>query len=117
MSKPPENKLKINEKSHSFDDLENNTSNEIEPFTIFDYSIRSSQTKDSYFRRLRAFFNYSNIEGETFRDKCNIFANRGQENPSWAFKLILEFLQMQRQRVEQKEITMVDSEDIVITIE
>ena len=72
---------------------------------IFDYSIRSPQTKDSYFRRLRTFFEYSKIEGKTFRDKCNSFAKKGQENSNWAFKLILEFLQMQRQRVERKEIT------------
>lgn len=28
----------------------------IEPFIIFDYSFKSAQTKDSYFRRLRTFF-------------------------------------------------------------
>ncbi|MDN5845355.1 MAG: hypothetical protein L0H53_03680 [Candidatus Nitrosocosmicus sp.] len=51
----------------------------IEPFTIFDYSIRSVQTKDSYFRRLRTFLQYSGIEGESFRDKCNNFAIKGQK--------------------------------------
>ena len=79
MSKSQENNLKLNEKSHSFDDLDNDVSNDIEPFTIFDYSIRSPQTKDSYFRRLRTFFEYSKIEGETFRDKCNRFAKKGQD--------------------------------------
>ena len=105
MSKSQENNLKSNEKSHSFDDFENDVSNEIEPFIIFDYSIRSPQTKDAYFRRLQTFFAYSKIEGKTFRDKCNRFAEKGQINNSWAFKLILEFLQMQKQRVEQKVIT------------
>jgi hypothetical protein len=97
----------LNEKSHSFVETkdDHNTDNDIEPFTIFDYSIRFAQTKDSYFRRLRTFFEYSKIEGKTFRDKCNIFAKKGQQNSAWAFKLILEFLQMQSQRVEQKEIT------------
>lgn len=78
--------------------------NHIEPFVIFDYSIRSAQTKDTYFRRLRTFFKYSLIEGETFRDKCNNFAIEGQENPQWAFKLILNFIQFQKQRVVNKEI-------------
>jgi hypothetical protein len=99
------NPSEINEKSNSFSKNFDDNNSSIEPFIIFDYSIRSPQTKDSYFRRLRTFFEYSKIQGETFRDKCNIFANKGQENPSWAFKLTLEFLQMQRQRVERKEIT------------
>jgi integrase len=76
----------------------------IEPYTIFNYSIRSAQTKDTYFRRLRTFFQYSEIGGETFRDKCNYFAIKGKTNPNWAFKLILNFIQYQRSRVIDKEI-------------
>lgn len=60
----------------------------IEPFIIFDYSIKSAQTKDSYFRRLRTFFQYYLIEGGNFRDKCNSFAIRGKKNPHWVFKVI-----------------------------
>lgn len=57
MSKSQQNNLKINKENHSFDDIEDGiSSEEIEPFAIFDYSIRSPQTKDSYFRRLRTFF-------------------------------------------------------------
>ncbi|CAN5772596.1 hypothetical protein BH23THE1_BH23THE1_09070 [soil metagenome] len=59
--------------------------NSIEPYVIFDYSIRSAQTKDSYFRRLRTFFQYSFIEGESFRDKCNNFAIKGQKKSSMGF--------------------------------
>ncbi len=55
MSKSQENNLKSNEKSHSFDDFENDVSNEIEPFIIFDYSIRSPQTKNTIFAVFRLF--------------------------------------------------------------
>jgi hypothetical protein len=89
--------------NHSKDNC-NEDENSIEPFVIFDYSIRSAQTKDSYFRRLRTFFQYSGIEGESFRDKCNNFAIQGKKNPQWAFKLILAFIQYQKQRVAHKEI-------------
>ncbi|MGD9533816.1 MAG: hypothetical protein AB7V56_08620 [Candidatus Nitrosocosmicus sp.] len=91
-----------------FKQVEDVKSNEdeykIEPFVIFDYSIRSTQTKDTYFRRLKTFLKYSGIEGDKFRDKCNNFATRGQKNPLWAFKLILDFIQYQKQRVIDKEI-------------
>jgi hypothetical protein len=89
--------------NHGKDDCDEDE-NSIEPYVIFDYSIRSAQTKDSYFRRLRTFFQYSLIEGEDFRDKCNNFAIRGQKNPQWAFKLVLNFIQYQKQRVANKEI-------------
>ncbi len=107
MSQSQQNPLKSNEKSYFFDknDDSDNKNNDIEPFIMFDYSIRSPQTKDSYFRRLRTFFEYSNIEGDTFRDKCNTFSKKGQEISNWALKLIVEFLQMQKLRVERKEIT------------
>lgn len=104
------NQTNINEKVSLRDDFTSHKvdrdedENSIEPFVIFDYSIRSAQTKDTYFRRLRAFFHYSLIEGESFRDKCNNFAIKGQKNPQWAFKLILDFIQFQKQRVVDKEI-------------
>ncbi|MDR4490204.1 MAG: hypothetical protein R2685_04795 [Candidatus Nitrosocosmicus sp.] len=90
--------------NHSKDNCDNEDENFIEPYVIFDYSIRSAQTKDTYFRRLRTFFQYSGIEGENFRDKCNNFAIKGQKSPQWAFKLILNFIQFQKQRVANKEI-------------
>lgn len=104
------NQTNYSEKVSQGDDLNpqkdscNEDENSIEPFVIFEYSIRSAQTRDTYFRRLRTFFHYSLIEGESFRDKCNNFAIKGQRNPQWAFKLILDFIQFQKQRVVDKEI-------------
>jgi hypothetical protein len=104
------NQTNIGEKVSQGDDFNpqkdscNEDENYIEPFVIFDYSIRSAQTKDTYFRRLRTFFQYSLIEGESFREKCNNFAIKGQRNPQWAFSLILQFIQYQKERVAKKEI-------------
>jgi integrase len=85
--------------------ISDNCNFELDPFIVFEYSIRSRQTRDSYFRRLQTFFGFSNIPGPEFKDKCNYFAKNGRQNPNWSFKLIFEFLQYQKQRVEQKEIT------------
>ena len=65
--------------------VDDNCSFELDPFIVFEYSIRSSQTRDSYFRRLRTFFEFSNIPGVEFKDKCNYFAKNGRQNPDWSF--------------------------------
>jgi len=92
------------EKNENIKVLFNNDDYSIEPYVLFDYSIRSNQTRDSYFRRLKTFFNYSKVDGIDFREKCNNFAI-GRQYPNQALKLILDFLQFQKQRVELKEIT------------
>jgi ABC-type dipeptide/oligopeptide/nickel transport system ATPase component len=47
----------------------------VDPYTLFVYGIRSPYTKESYFRRLRGFFDAINLEkGITFEERCNTFA-------------------------------------------
>jgi integrase len=93
------------EKKENIQLLSNNDDYSIEPYVLYDYSIRSHQTGDSYFRRLKTFFNYSKVDRIDFREKCNSFARMGRQYPNQTLKLILEFLQFQKQRVENKEIT------------
>lgn len=99
MSENPQEKKENNPILTNVDD------HNIEPYVLFNYSIRSPQTKDSYFRRLRTFFEYAKIEGNSFREKCNNFVEWGHQYPNQAVKLIFEFLQFQKQRVERKDIT------------
>jgi len=79
------------EKNENIKVLFNNDDYSIEPYVLFDYSIRSNQTRDSYFRRLKTFFNYSKVDGIDFREKCNNFARIGRQYPNQALKLILDF--------------------------
>ena len=73
---------------------------------MFVYAIRSPYTKESYFRRLRRFFDTINFcKGEPLDKRCNTFAYSGRRNSNWAFNNILKFLQSQKERVEKKEIT------------
>jgi hypothetical protein len=85
--------------------LEVQKETETDPYTIFVYSLRSPYTKESYFRRLRRFFNAISLEGPTFEIRCNLFAERGKHDPNWAFNCILKFVVAEKQRVENKEIT------------
>jgi hypothetical protein len=72
---------------------------------MFEYSIRSPHTKESYFRRLKRFFDAISLEGSTFESRCNLFAEKGKQDPNWAFNCILKFVLEEKIRVENKEIT------------
>jgi hypothetical protein len=85
--------------------LELQKETEADPYILFEYSIRSPHTKESYFRRLRRFFNAISLEGPTFESRCNLFVEKGKQDPNWAFNCILKFVLAEKQRVESKEIT------------
>ena len=84
-------------------ELQNETGTD--PYTMFEYSIRYPHTKESYFRRLRRFFDAISLEGSTFESRCNLFAERGKQDPNWAFNSILKFILAEKERVESKKIT------------
>ncbi|HEY7080153.1 MAG TPA: hypothetical protein VH500_10655 [Nitrososphaeraceae archaeon] len=88
-----------------------------DPYSIFVYAIRSPYTKESYFRRLRRFFDsISYCKGETMDKRCNSFAYRARKDSNWAFSNILKFLYSQKERVEKKEITASTLRNYVKTI-
>jgi integrase len=76
-------------------------------YSLYVYAIRSPVTRDVYLRRLRIFFNHIHILSmdEPMDVRCNIFAQKASSNSRWAFSKILEFLQFQKERVENQEIS------------
>jgi hypothetical protein len=89
----------------------------IDPYTLFAYGIRSSYTKESYFRRLRGFFDAINLDkGKIFNERCNTFAYKGRTDCEWAFNNIIRFLHFQKERVQKKEITAGTLHNYVKTI-
>jgi integrase len=85
--------------------LEEQQEREVDPYTLFAFSLRSPYTKETYFRRLRRFFDAIPLDGPTFEERCNSFAAKGKIDPAWAFNLILRFVQSEKERVEGKKIT------------
>jgi hypothetical protein len=82
------------------------TYEESNAYSLFVYAFRSQVTRDYYLRRLRIFFNYINFElDKTMEQRCKWFVDKGSNDPTWAFNSILRFLQFQKERVENKEIT------------
>jgi hypothetical protein len=79
---------------------------EMDAYSIFTYGIRSPSTRDYYLRRLKNFFNYIELLPEkSISERCNYFAEKAKENPSWTFSSIIKFLQFQKERIQQGEIT------------
>lgn len=76
-------------------------------YALYMYAMRSPVTKDTYLRRLRVFFNHIQLLSthEHMEIRCNLFADKAKTNSNWAFSKILEFLQYQKARVEQGQIS------------
>jgi hypothetical protein len=73
---------------------------------MFVYAIRSSVTRDYYFRRLRKFFDFLELNRQgTIEERCNLFAVKAKKDSNWVFVNILKFLNFQKNRVEKGEIT------------
>ena len=78
---------------------------DMDPYTLFVYGIRSPYTKESYLRRLRGFFDAINLDKDvSFEIRFNSFIYKGRSDSSWAFNNIIRFLHYQKERVENKEI-------------
>lgn len=80
--------------------------------------MRSPITRDTYLRRLRIFFNHIELlsNDEPMEVHCNIVAEKAISNQDWAFTKILEFLQFQKERTENREITPATLRNFVTAI-
>jgi hypothetical protein len=81
--------------------------NRLTPYVMFKYSIRSELTRKYYERRLRRFLDFIEFEIEIkgVEERCNDFAEKAKNDISWTLNQIIRFLQLQKDRVENKEIT------------
>ena len=77
---------------------------ELDPWTLYLYSIKSPATKEKYLLRLKKFLDYHNFQG-ALEDKARAFARKGKDDSIWAFNSILKFIQFQKERFNRKEIT------------
>jgi hypothetical protein len=87
--------------------LKDETENQLlNPYAMFRYSIRSELTRKYYERRLRKFLDFIEFETGTkeIEKRCDSFAEKGKDN-NWTINQIIRFLQFQKVRVENEEIT------------
>jgi integrase len=86
---------------------EDEEQNHLSPYMMFKYSIRSELTRKYYERRLRRFLDFIQfkIEIKDVEERSNDFAKKAKNDISWTLNQIIRFLQFQKERVENKEIT------------
>lgn len=88
------------------------------PYLMFKYAVKTDLTRKYYERRLKRFFDF--IEFETnendFETRCNTFAEKAISNTNWTLSQVIRFLQYQKERVENKEITTATLNNFVKSI-
>lgn len=77
----------------------------LDPYSIFKYAMNSPVTRDRYTTRLDRFFRFIGIEGTNIEERCRVFVQNARKDNIWAFRNIINFLQVQKERVDRKEIT------------
>src|SRR5215208_6955272 len=80
---------------------------ELTPYLMFKYAIKTELTRKYYERRLKKFFDFIEFETKvlSIESRCNEFVEKSKDNINWTLSQIIRFLQYQKTRVENKEIT------------
>ena len=91
---------------------------EADPYSLFLFAMNSPQTKGKYLTSLNKFFDYIELIQKTIQDRCKEFADksRTQSNSKYAINSVIRFLQMNKDRVQRKEITGATARNYVKTI-
>jgi hypothetical protein len=81
--------------------------NEISPYALFRYSIRSELTRKYYERRLRTFLDFIGFhtENREMDSRANSFAQIAKNDINQTCKQLISFLSFQKERVAQRDIT------------
>jgi integrase len=77
---------------------------EIDPLTEFFSAIMNANTRRNYEKDLGKFFDYLEIEG-SLQQQSRAFVSRAKGDYPWAMAKINAYIQLQKERVERKEIT------------
>jgi hypothetical protein len=77
----------------------------LDPYSIFKYAMNSPVTRDRYTTRLDRFFSFIGVRGANVEERCRVFVQNARKDNGWAFRNVITFLQVQKDRVDRKEIT------------
>jgi integrase len=77
----------------------------LDPYSIFVFAMKSQVTRRKYTGRFIKLLDFIGIPQGTIENRCKSFTDKAQKDSKWALNNIIRFLQAQRQKVEQKEIT------------
>jgi hypothetical protein len=72
----------------------------LDPYSIFKYAMNSPVTRDRYTTRLDRFFSFG-VQGANIEERCKVFVQNARKDNGWAFRSIINFLQVQKDRVDR----------------
>lgn len=80
---------------------------EADPYSLFLFAMNSPETKEKYVTRLNKFFDHIGLSQRTIQDRCKEFVDKSKTpaNSKYAINSVIRFLQMNKDRVQKKEIT------------
>jgi integrase len=85
------------------------TAAESDPYSMFLFALRSPKTREKCTGRLRMFFDFIGIPGDSMVERSKVFSDRAKNNDNsssgWAFNSIIQYMQHQKERADRKEIT------------
>ena len=80
-----------------------------DPYSMFLFAMRSPKTREKCTGRLRMFFDFIGIPGESMVERSKVFRDGAKNNANnsngWTFSCIIRYIQHQKERAERKEIT------------
>jgi hypothetical protein len=79
-------------------------------YSMFLFALRSPKTREKCTGRLRMFFDFIGIPGNSMVERSKVFCDRAKNidnstSSGWAFTSIIQYMQHQKERAERKEIT------------
>ena len=73
---------------------------------MFLFAMRSRKTREKCTGRLRMFFDFVRIlPGGTIVERSKAFCEKAKSDSEWAFSIIVQYLQILKERVEVKKIS------------
>lgn len=75
---------------------------DLDPYLLFVNVIRSQLTRQKYFGRLNAFFDFISIPGSSLGDRCRLFITKCNENPKYPLNCVYRFVIYLREKNGQR---------------
>ena len=74
-------------------------------YSMFLFAMMSPKTREKCTGRLRMFFDFISIPTGSMAERPEAFCDKAKYYNGWGFSSIVKYLQMQKERVERKEIS------------
>ena len=92
------------------------TTREVDPFSLFLFSLKSKESRLKYAQRINRFFDFIEIPSGDTAFRCKVFLEKGHEDSNYVLNRIIQFLQAQKEKVENKELASGTVRNYVNTI-